>query len=210
MADFALETRHEGIVCGIDEAGRAPLAGPVSAACVHVPEEKRDLPFWPSVRDSKKLSARMRDTLFDEIVAHCPHGIAFAEAHEIDAINIHHASHLAMTRAYRAMCRDFRIVPAMALVDGKFLPKKDIDCAMLAVIGGDDISRSIAAASILAKVTRDRLMQELHEAYPAYGWDRNAGYPTAIHRNALSEHGPTPHHRQSFIRGKPYVRVQIP
>ena len=200
----ALENDNQIIVCGIDEAGRGPLAGPVTAACVYIPSGKRPLDFWKNVTDSKKLSIKKRDMLFDPIRENSCYGIAEASAEEIDSLNIHHATLLAMKRAYEAMCRDFNLKPARALVDGKFAP--DITCEKLPVIGGDALSLSIGAASILAKVTRDRLMTELHTAHPAYNWKKNAGYGTAEHMEAIKIHGVTIHHRRSYAP----VRDAIP
>lgn len=201
--DLSLENRYDGIVCGLDEAGRAPLAGPVTAACVYIPEDTRRKRFWSQVADSKILSPEIRAELYEQIVEHACFGIAHAEVSEIDDINIHHASYLAMKRAYEEMRAAFSLMPVMALVDGKFLPQ--LPCAMTPVIKGDGISRSIAAASILAKVTRDRLMAKLHEAFPVYGWDTNAGYPTPAHKAAIEEHGVTIHHRRSFAPIRQYA-----
>ncbi len=193
--------KHEqacsGPVCGIDEAGRAPLAGPVVAACVFIPADRRKERFWKQVRDSKQVPAPVREELFVLITASACYGIAEASVEEIDSLNIHHATLLAMRRAQEAMSLAFGILPELTLVDGKFVPK-DLPCPGKAIIGGDDISRSIAAASILAKTYRDRLMRALHAEHPHYGWDRNAGYPTPEHQKALRQHGPTAHHRRSF------------
>jgi ribonuclease HII len=188
------------ITCGIDEAGRAPLAGPVTAACVFAPLPIRGESFWLKVKDSKKLSNKLKDELFDLIKGHCFYGVGEASPEEIDDINIHHATLLAMKRAYIAMTNQMAHEnydhPTCALVDGKFAP--ELDCSAKTIIKGDNISSSIAAASILAKVTRDRYMAALHEKYPYYGWNTNAGYPTPAHKNALKEFGVTEHHRRSF------------
>ncbi len=193
--------KHEqacgGPVCGLDEVGRAPLAGPVVAACVHIPMEHMRLRFWSKVRDSKQVPVMLREELHALITANACYGIGQASVEEIDGLNIHHASLLAMARAQEAMTRAFGIMPELALVDGKFIPKS-LPCPATAIVGGDDISRSIAAASIVAKVHRDRMMKALHMDYPHFGWDRNAGYPTPEHIKALRQHGPTVHHRRSF------------
>ena len=194
--DFSLEDSCDGLACGIDEAGRGPLVGPVLAACVHVPAAARGEAFWSSVTDSKKLTAKKRESLYGLIRQHSFFGIAEASIEEIDSLNIHHATLLAMKRAFEAMCRDFNLEPQQALIDGKFGP--DLPCAVTTVIKGDSISLSIAAASILAKVTRDRIMRDLHAVHPHYQWAKNAGYGTPEHLRALAEHGPTPHHRRSF------------
>ena len=191
-----LELAHGGLVCGLDEAGRGPLAGPVTAACVYIPPETRGEGFWAQVNDSKKLSEKKRDMLFDLILAHTYYGIAEATAQEIDEINILQASLLAMSRSLDVMCSSFSAAPALALVDGNRKPK--LSCAVQTVVKGDSISLSIAAASILAKVTRDRVMNDLCQKFPMYGWSRNAGYGTAEHLRAINDHGVTDHHRRSF------------
>jgi ribonuclease HII len=194
-------------VFGIDEAGRGPLAGPVVAACVHIPADKLGLSFWEGVTDSKKLSAKKREHLFSFICENSIFGIAEASAQEIDALNIHHATLLAMTRAFEHCFSPPFIPPqaggmsegqkgSMVLVDGKFCPK--LPCPAQAVVKGDSKHLEIAAASILAKVTRDRLMAELDGLFPVYGWAKNAGYGTAQHMSAIAEHGITEHHRTSF------------
>jgi ribonuclease HII len=183
-------------VCGIDEVGRGPLAGPVVSACVLIPIENLDNSLWREITDSKKISAIKREKLFEPIKELCFYGIAEATHQEIDQINIHHATLLAMKRAYEAMIADERPNPATALIDGKFAPQ--INCPTQTVIKGDTLSLSIGAASIIAKVTRDRLMKKLHEEFPHYGWDTNAGYGTKTHMEGLESHGLTPFHRLSF------------
>ena len=194
--DFSHEDAVNGLVCGIDEAGRAPLAGPVTAACVYIPDDVRELDFWKDVKDSKKISLKKREILFEKIKATCCYGVATADQEEIDTLNIHYATFLAMRRAYKNMCDDFTLSPKKVLVDGKFVP--ELFCEREALVKGDNRSYSIAAASILAKVTRDRFMTELHAQFPFYGWDRNAGYPTKEHLTALKLHGITSYHRKSF------------
>jgi ribonuclease HII len=178
-----------GLVCGVDEAGRGPLAGPVVAAAVILDEAQ---PI-AGLADSKKLSAPRRERLYDEIRAKalccC---IAEASAEEIDRLNILQATLLAMQRAVEGL----RLKPAKALVDGNRLPRLDMLCE--AIVGGDAKVAAISAASILAKVHRDRLCLTMHEAYPQYGFDRHKGYGTADHLQALRLHGPSPHHRRSF------------
>jgi ribonuclease HII len=190
----AFDARFNVPVCGIDEAGRGPLVGPVVAACVYIPPEHVKHPVWHDVNDSKQLSATKRDYLFELIKDRCVYGIAEASAQEIDALNIHHATLLAMKRAYDGI--HGRVDNVLALVDGKFIPK--LDCQAQAVVKGDSQSLSIAAASILAKVTRDRQMQKLHEEFPHYGWGSNSGYGTPEHMEGIRLHGITPHHRLSF------------
>lgn len=203
--DLSLENDLGGPVCGIDEAGRAPLAGPVTAACVYIPAEAAGALLSAGINDSKKLSAARREALYTLICENTHWGVAHAAPEEIDRINIHHASHLAMRRAFEEMHGQLFGAPAPvhALVDGRFLP--GLPLAARAVIKGDGISLSIAAASILAKVTRDRLMTGLHEAYPHYGWSSNAGYPTKAHLAGIAAHGITAHHRQSFAPVRDYI-----
>lgn len=176
-------------VAGVDEAGRGPLAGPVIAAAVILDPAR----IPPGLNDSKRLTAARRMALAPLIRAASVWAVAEASVEEIDTLNILRASHLAMVRALEglALCAD------LALIDGNMLPR-GLPCAGQALIGGDGRSLSIAAASILAKVARDAIMQDLHRQHPGYGWARNAGYPTAGHRAALLEHGLTPYHRRSF------------
>jgi len=175
---------------GLDEAGRGPLAGPVVAAAVVIPAEADDL--RAAVTDSKKLTARRRETLAARIHETCPHGIALADVAEIDTWNILAASHMAMARALAAC----GVTPEKALVDGNRAP--DLPCPVECVVGGDASVAEIAAASILAKVDRDARMDALDAAHPGYGWARNRGYGTREHREALARLGATPHHRRSF------------
>ncbi len=190
MPDFKLEKTIEGKVCGLDEVGRGPLAGPVIAACVYVSDMSHD--FLLDVNDSKKLSAKKRERLYGEIVAHCFYGLGRCSVEEIDDINILQASLLAMARAYE----DMNVVCDHALIDGnKTAP---LPCPCTTVIKGDSVSVSIAAASIVAKVTRDRVMKELDVDCPGYGWSSNSGYGSSQHRDAISQIGITKHHRKTF------------
>lgn len=177
-------------VCGIDEAGRGPLAGPVVTAAVVLPEGYE----LAGLTDSKQLTAKKREKLFEQLMAdeRVQKSIAAATAAEIDELNILRATHLAMARAAQALplSADF------ALIDG--LPVPNFPLPSRSIVKGDSRSLSIAAASILAKVTRDRLMVELDAQYPAYGFAKHAGYGTAAHLTALREHGPCPEHRRSF------------
>lgn len=195
--NLRLEGKYDGPVCGLDEAGRGPLAGPVVAACVFIPEETRKEKFWKQVTDSKQLSAPKREELYDLIISHSSYGIAQSSVNEIDSINILQASLQAMTRSLNIMSTNFNIHPVAALVDGNQKPK-GLTCQIQTVVSGDSLSLSIAAASILAKVTRDRMMRELCLQHPVYGWSRNAGYGTPEHLEALRQHGVTSHHRRSF------------
>jgi ribonuclease HII len=190
MPDRLLELGRPMPVCGVDEAGRGPLAGPVVAAAVILPASLPSV--LDGLNDSKKLSAARREKLFSAITAHCAYAIAEASPAEIDALNIHHATLLAMRRAIEAL----PVPAAFALVDGKFAPSVAIGTQP--VIKGDALCSAIAAASILAKVTRDKIMCALSLQHPGYGWERNAGYPTAEHVRALGALGITPYHRRSF------------
>ena len=187
--DFSFEKALTGIICGVDEVGRGPLAGPVVACAVVLP---RRLPaaLKAHLNDSKKVSAKRRDELFGIILDCAEVGIGRADVAEIDSINILQATFLAMSRALEGVRADH------ALVDGNQRPP--LPCPVTCIIEGDSKSFSIAAASIVAKVTRDREMEQLALAHPGYGWERNAGYGTAQHLEALRQLGVTPHHRRSF------------
>ncbi len=191
-----IEKQYDGAVCGVDEVGRGPLAGPVLASCVYIPKTMYRRRFLHEINDSKKLNVKKREALFLQIRKHCSFGIGMASHEEVDTLNIHHATLLAMRRAYLNLQNDFEVRPEMALIDGKFTP--DLSCSCKAIIKGDSISTSIAAASIMAKVTRDRIMERLHQEHPYYGWDHNSGYGTPEHLNGIKAHGITPYHRQSF------------
>ncbi len=190
--EFDSKIRLEyGVFCGIDEAGRGPLAGDVYAAAVILGEGV----FIDGLNDSKKLSEKKREQLFEEITekaeAYC---IATATAAEIDEYNILGATFLAMKRAYEGL----KIKPAYALIDGNRTPELDVPCE--AVVKGDSKSASIAAASILAKVARDRYMKELDERYPEYQFKKHKGYGTKLHYEMLSQYGMCPEHRRSFFK----------
>lgn len=179
-------------ICGVDEAGRGPLVGNVVAAAVVLPPEGIE-----GLRDSKKLSARRREALYAEIVnSALGYGIGEASPAEIDQMNILQATFLAMRRAVEQI----RMGELRVLVDGNRLPNLDglPVSSMEALVKGDDKEPAISAASILAKVTRDRQMSELHERYPSYGFDRHQGYPTPAHLDALAQFGPCPEHRHTF------------
>ena len=177
------------LVAGVDEVGRGPLAGPVTAAAVILPA--RGIPR--GIDDSKKLPPAERERLAGRIMAVAEFCVAHASVAEIADLNIYWASHLAMCRAVAGLARR----PCFALVDGNRVPK-EIGVPGRAIVSGDALSLSIAAASILAKVARDRIMVDLAQQHPGYGWERNAGYATAQHRRALHALGLTPHHRRSF------------
>lgn len=187
-----MERALGGIVAGVDEAGRGPWAGPVVAAAVIL--EIASLPegLIQGLDDSKRLSAKRRVALFEALNGHSRVGVGSAEVDEIDSINILQATMRAMARAVAAL----GVVPDAAVIDGNHAP--DLPCPAHCLIGGDRRGLSVAAASIVAKVTRDRWMVDLARRYPGYGWERNAGYGTAEHRDSLRRLGVTPYHRKSF------------
>ncbi len=181
-------------LAGLDEAGRGPLAGPVVAACIIIDKKFAIPPELKSVNDSKRLTSRQREELFPLIKKHIKHiGVGVVPAKAIDKANIWKATKSAMKKAVDSCC----VKPDMALIDGKIKnPLLKID--QLAIVGGDSICFSIAAASIIAKVHRDKLMEKLHEKYPAYGFSRNKGYGTKAHIEAIKKFKACPEHRQTF------------
>ena len=189
--DFSYETeaqtRGAQRVVGVDEVGRGPLAGPVTACAVRL--EPGRIPV--GLQDSKLLTAARREALFDKIMAVAEVSVAHASVEEIDTLNILRASHLAMERAVAGLRADH------ALIDGNLIPR-GLTCAATAIVKGDAKCLSIAAASIIAKVTRDRIMVDLAQQHPGYGWEANAGYPTKAHLEALQKLGVTAWHRRSF------------
>ncbi|WRH63162.1 MAG: ribonuclease HII [Fuscovulum sp.] len=191
--DFTFETaalaRGFLAVVGVDEVGRGPLAGPVSAAAVLLDPAR----IPPGLNDSKALTAARRDALFAAIMDMAEVSVAHASVEEIDSLNILRASHLAMERAVTGLVTN----ADHALIDGNMIPR-NLSCSAEAVVKGDARCLSIAAASIIAKVTRDRIMVDLAQQHPGYGWEVNAGYPTPAHLRALLDFGITPHHRRSF------------
>ncbi|HOZ33995.1 MAG TPA: ribonuclease HII [Tabrizicola sp.] len=186
---FETEAQARGAlrVVGVDEVGRGPLAGPVTACAVRLDPAR----IPPGLGDSKTLSAARREALCAEILAVAEVSIAHASVEEIDSLNILRASHLAMERAIAPLRADH------ALIDGNLIPR-GLDCPAKAIIKGDALCLSIAAASIVAKVTRDRIMVDLAQQHPGYGWEANAGYPTKAHLEALQNLGVTAWHRRSF------------
>ncbi len=191
VPDFSFEaaalSQGATFVVGVDEVGRGPLAGPVTAAAVRLDPD--NIP--PGLADSKTLTAARREALSEWLLAHAQVAIAHASVQEIDELNILRASHLAMERAVAALGADH------ALIDGNLIPRS-LTCRAEALVKGDARCLSIAAASIVAKVARDRLMVDLAQQHPGYGWEKNAGYPTKAHLEALLNLGVTPAHRRSF------------
>jgi ribonuclease HII len=177
------------LIAGVDEVGRGPLAGPVTAAAVildpdHIPA---------GLNDSKKLGPKRRAALYDALLSCADVSVAHASVEEIDEINILRASHLAMERAVAGLPR----LPDMVLIDGNMIPR-GLTIPARAIVKGDALSVSISAASIMAKICRDYVMRDLAQHYPGYGWETNAGYPSKSHKEALQNLGVTPHHRRSF------------
>lgn len=191
--EFEKEALAKGYksVCGVDEAGRGPLAGPVCAAAVILPAGV----IIDGVNDSKKLSEKKRESLFDVIREQAlSYSIAYATVDEIEEINILNATMLAMRRAIDGL----DIKADYAMIDGNKIPPIDIDAEC--IVKGDAKSMSIACASILAKVSRDRLLYKYAEEYPMYGFDKHKGYGTKVHREAILKYGPCPYHRKSFLK----------
>ena len=199
MLQFERQAWEQGVVrlAGVDEAGRGPLAGPVVAAAVVVERiflEAEQHGLLRDIDDSKTLTEPQRESAFVLLAERCPMamGVGLADVAEIDSLNILRATHLAMARALNAL----PVLPELALIDGLAVP--GLPCPSQAIVGGDARSLIIAAASIIAKVTRDRLMRDLDREYPVYGFAQHKGYGTRAHMQALLQHGPCPAHRRSF------------
>ena len=197
MPDFRIERRCTGLICGVDEAGRGPLAGPVVAAAVVLDPRRFPKSLRDGLDDSKVLSSEQRETCYRALRRCADRGtariaVAAASVPEIDRINILRAALLAMARAVAGL----GVRPDMALVDGNITPP--LGCAVQTVVKGDALSFSIAAASVIAKVTRDRIMRSLAPRYPVYRWETNVGYATLDHGEAIRRFGVTRHHRRSF------------
>lgn len=193
MPDFSFEAallaQDLSCIAGVDEVGRGPLAGPVTAAAVVLDPAR--LP--EGLNDSKALSPKRREGLLQAIIDSAAVSVAHASVEEIDSLNILRASHLAMERAVAGLPRQ----PDHVLIDGNLIPR-GLQLPATAIVKGDARSLSIAAASIVAKITRDKIMWDLAQQFPGYGWERNAGYPSKSHKEALLNLGVTPHHRRSF------------
>ena len=199
LFEFESKASHQGFknIAGIDEAGRGPLAGPVVAAAVIFPSKVN----IPGLNDSKKLSANKREELFPKIQEiSVAFGLAVVDQKVIDKINILQAARLAMKQAVETL----KITPGLLLIDGN--QKIDSTLNQWAIVKGDSRSLSIAAASVLAKVTRDRIMDSYHKLYPQYEFNRHKGYGTRLHRNLIQEHGPCPIHRSTFKGVSEYIK----
>lgn len=205
MASSGVVSSGQGFIIGVDEAGRGPLAGPVVAGAVVLCK-----PRPAGLDDSKKLSKKRRAELEEAIKRRCTWAVGVVDVEEIDRLNIFGATMLAMTRAVASLCAQLGGEPAEVLVDGNLTPHgrtADWRWKARAIVGGDALEPCISAASIIAKEHRDRVMRQLAEMHPHYGWERNAGYGTAEHLAALRTHGPTPHHRRSFA---PVAQLVMP
>ena len=196
---YRMERRIGGVVAGVDEAGRGPLAGPVVAAAAVLTGKR----FPKGVSDSKQLAPELREALYPKILACCAVGVGVCSVEEIDRLNILRASLLAMRRALDAL----PVTPTAALVDGNQPP--EFPCPVTCVVEGDARCLSIAAASVVAKVTRDRMMRELAALHAGYGWETNFGYATPEHRAALRRLGPTPLHRRSFAPVRELLQPEL-
>lgn len=194
MANFFIEDNYTGIIAGVDEAGRGPWAGPVVAGAVIL--DRDNVP--EGIDDSKKLKEQKREELFEQIMNVAMVGIGIVSVEEIDQMNILQATMLAMQKAVD----NLPVKPNIALIDGNKTP--NLSCDAHAIIKGDSKSLSIAAGAIIAKVTRDRIMKELAIQFPDYAWEKNSGYGTKLHQEALAKYGVTSHHRKSF---KPIAKL---
>jgi ribonuclease HII len=188
------------LVCGVDEVGCAPLAGPVVAAAVILPEKGLPRKLAALINDSKIVPATKREAAAAALPEYCVISFGEASVEEIDTLNIYHARMLAMRRAVEGLS----VMPQLALIDGNAKPK-DLACSARTIVDGDAKCLSIAAASIVAKVFRDSYMRTLSGSFPGYGWEKNVGYPTRDHRSAITRLGLTPHHRRSFA----FVRMHL-
>lgn len=192
LPNFSFEEQYSGLVAGIDEAGRGPLAGPVVASCVILPKDN----YPKELNDSKKLSSLQRAEIFLLLNSIAQIGIGIVSENIIDEINILNATKMAMKLAFEDLCAKYKLIPDMVLVDGNFIPQ--INSKAISIIKGDSISLSIAAASVIAKQTRDQIMQELDKEFPQYGWIRNMAYGTKFHLDKINEFGICKYHRKSF------------
>lgn len=190
---FKFERAAGCVVCGVDEVGCAPLAGPVVAAAVILPAKGLPRKLAMLINDSKIVPAPKREAAAAALPGYCVISVGEASVEEIDALNIYHARMLAMRRAIEGLS----IAPELALIDGNATPR-ELACKAQTIVDGDAKCLSIAAASIVAKVSRDGYMRKLSETFPGYGWERNVGYGTRDHRQAITKLGLTPHHRRSF------------
>jgi ribonuclease HII len=190
--EISLGRKSGAVICGVDEAGRGPLAGPVVACAAILPLEGLSTRLLGALDDSKRLTAEVREAVAIKLRKKAIYALGEASVEEIDRFNILRATFMAMRRAFEQL----PVQPQHAIIDGNMKP--GLPCEETTIIEGDHLSYSIAAASILAKVARDKMMRELHCDHPIYGWETNVGYGTPEHRAAIEAYGLTPHHRVSF------------
>ena len=198
MPSIKFEKQFTGVVCGIDEAGRGPWAGPVVAAAVILGNKRPR-----GINDSKLIPEPKREALYEKLIKTCLYGVGSASVEEIDRFNIIQATKLAMLRAYEVLAVDCD----HALIDGNQLPQ--LPCRMQYIIGGDGISFHIAAASIIAKVTRDRILRQLHEEFPHYGWASNKGYGCRVQWEAVEKYGVCVHHRRTWSPVRAQLELEL-
>lgn len=207
LPSFFYEKQYSGNVAGIDEVGCGPWAGPVVASAVILDQKRFPIELLEIIHDSKKVSPKKRKMIYQELQRlkgdSCFISWAKASVEEVDTLNIRRAALLAMQRAVDVL----EVKPQVALVDGNICPP--LECHVKTLVKGDTLSYSIAAASIVAKVIRDEIMERLSEEYPHYGWERNAGYGTAEHQRAISAYGITPYHRVSFAPIARHIKQTI-
>ena len=204
MPDFSHEINYPRPLVGVDEVGRGPLAGPVVAGAVIIPDNVRGKPEIGMIRSSKELTKKKREIIHDFLVKTCPFAIGMASVQEIDAMNILQATMLAMRRAIQNLA-NLNHAPAHILVDGNKCPQSAYPESFL--VRGDSKNITIAAASVIAKVVRDSIMDDLSESYPHYAWQKNAGYGTKQHLDAIHTYGITPHHRKSFAPIRNFINI---
>ncbi len=208
--DFSIEQQYQNhLIIGIDEAGRGPLAGPVVAACAILNSDGYSSRILKKINDSKKLSKKLRGEIFLELIATIQFGIGVVDEKIIDKINILEASKLAMLHAYLNLQKKYDIFPEIILVDGNFFPfeKRDKIQKIIPVIKGDQKSMSIAAASIIAKETRDEIMKKYHQEFPEFDFKKHAGYPTKSHLEAIKQYGICKIHRKTFAPIKHMINI---
>ena len=197
MAHVKYEEKYKGLVIGVDEVGRGPLAGPVVACACILPKKSLSCHIMGMITDSKKMTDKKRRLVYPQLQNETLYAFGICSVTEIDTINILNATMTAMNRAVKKLISICPSQPEHVLIDGNRVPQ-NIPISATPIIKGDNISLSIASASVLAKVYRDTIMQHLSQQYPVYDWHKNAGYGTKSHLNALKTHGVTPHHRRSF------------
>lgn len=197
--DFEIEKKYKNsLIIGMDEAGRGPLSGPVVSACAMLDDIFLASEICSEINDSKKISKNNRRVIYNFLIKNIKFGIGVVDEKIIDEINILQATKLSMLRAYENFCEKYKKTPQVILVDGNFIPFTKENTKILSIIKGDQKSLSIAAASIIAKESRDDIMENLHKKYPQFLWNKNSGYPTKFHIDKIKEYGACEFHRKSF------------